>query len=175
MDRGAWQAAVTKSWMWLKWHSVLTYILILKQFLFTWNSKLLSTLLFFSFFLIFRFSFFGSVLDYQENWGKVQSFPRWLRGKESSCNVGWAGDTGSVSQFGRSPEGGLGNPLQYSCLENPKDKGAEALQSAGCKQLDMTERLSITGQSFPYTTCHKYAAPSPHYQHPPPWRYICYN
>ena len=47
---------------------------------------------------------------------------------------------GSVSGFGRSPEGGLGNPLQYSCLENPKDKGAEGPQSVGHKQVDMTER-----------------------------------
>ena len=46
------------------------------------------------------------------------------------------------------PEGGLGNPLQYSCLENPKDKAAEGLQSMGCKQLDMTERLSLQARVF---------------------------
>ena len=55
---------------------------------------------------------------------------------------------GSVSGFGRSPEGGLGNPLQYSCLENPKDKGAEGPQSVGHKQVDMTERLSIQARAF---------------------------
>ena len=37
-------------------------------------------------------------------------------GKESACNVG---DLGSIPGLGRSPEGGHGNPLQYSCLENP--------------------------------------------------------
>ena len=37
-------------------------------------------------------------------------------GKESSCN---AGDLGSVPGLERSPEGGHGSPLQYSCLENP--------------------------------------------------------
>ena len=35
-----------------------------------------------------------------------------------------AGDTGSISESGRSPGGGHGNPLQYSCLENPMDRGA---------------------------------------------------
>ena len=33
-------------------------------------------------------------------------------------------DTGSIPGLGRSPEGGHGNPLQYSCLENPMDRGA---------------------------------------------------
>ena len=32
-------------------------------------------------------------------------------------------DTDSVSELGRSPGGGHGNPLQYSCLENPMDRG----------------------------------------------------
>ena len=35
-----------------------------------------------------------------------------------------AGDTGSIPESGRSPGGGCGNPLQYSCLENPMDRGA---------------------------------------------------
>ena len=38
--------------------------------------------------------------------------------------AGDAGDTGSISGLGRSPGGGNGNPLQYSCLENSVDKGA---------------------------------------------------
>ena len=42
-------------------------------------------------------------------------------GKESACS---AGDTGSISRSGRSPGGGHGNPLKYSCLENPMDTGA---------------------------------------------------
>ena len=39
----------------------------------------------------------------------------------SACN---AGDLGSIPGLGRSPGEGNGNPLQYSCLENPMDKGA---------------------------------------------------
>ena len=35
-----------------------------------------------------------------------------------------AGDVGSIPGTGRSPGGGNGNPLQYSCLENPMDRGA---------------------------------------------------
>ena len=42
-------------------------------------------------------------------------------GKESACN---AGDPGSTPGLGRSLGGGQGNPLQYSCLENPLDRGA---------------------------------------------------
>ena len=47
--------------------------------------------------------------------------PWWLSGKDSTCN---AGEVGSIPGWGRSPEGGHGNPLQYSCLENPMDRGA---------------------------------------------------
>ena len=48
-------------------------------------------------------------------------FPGGPESKESACN---AGDLGLVSGLGRSPEKGNGNPLQYSCLENPMNKGA---------------------------------------------------
>ena len=51
-------------------------------------------------------------------------FPGGSVGKESACNVGDTGDVGSVLGLGRSPRGGHGNPLQYSCLENPMDRGA---------------------------------------------------
>ena len=45
-------------------------------------------------------------------------------GKESACNAGDAGDMGSIPGLRRSPEGGHGNPLRYSYLENPMDRGA---------------------------------------------------
>ena len=45
-------------------------------------------------------------------------------GKESTCNAGDTEDMGSIAGLGRFPEGGHGNPLQYSCLENPMDRGA---------------------------------------------------
>ena len=48
-------------------------------------------------------------------------FPHSSVGKESACN---AEDLGSIPGSGRSPGEGNGNPLQYSCLENPVDSGA---------------------------------------------------
>ena len=50
--------------------------------------------------------------------------PWWLSGKESACNAGTTGDAGLIPGSGRSLGGGYGNPLQYSCLENPMDRGA---------------------------------------------------
>ena len=46
--------------------------------------------------------------------------PWWLSDKESTCK---AGDTSSIPGLGRPPGEGSGNPLQYSCLGNPTDKG----------------------------------------------------
>ena len=54
----------------------------------------------------------------------VVGLPGGSVGKESTCNAGDAGDMGSIPGLGRSPGGGHGNPLQYSCLENPMDRGA---------------------------------------------------
>ena len=44
--------------------------------------------------------------------------------KNPPANAGGIKDAGSVLELGRSPEGGHGNPLQDSCLENPMDRGA---------------------------------------------------
>ena len=49
--------------------------------------------------------------------------PRWLSGKECTPNAGYAGHMSLILGSGRSPGGGNGNPLQYSCLENPVDRG----------------------------------------------------
>ena len=43
--------------------------------------------------------------------------------KNLSANAGDIRDIGSVPGLGKSPGGGYGNPLQYSCLENPMDRG----------------------------------------------------
>ena len=52
---------------------------------------------------------------------KRLGFPDSSVGKESSCN---AGDLGMIPGLGRSSGEGNGNLLQYSCLENPMDRGA---------------------------------------------------
>ena len=67
-------------------------------------------------------------------------FPSGSGSKESACN---AGDLGSNPGLGRSPGRGHGNPLQYSCLENPH--GQRSLVSCspwGHKESDRTEPLS---------------------------------
>ena len=64
---------------------------------------------------------------------KSGDFPGGSDGKASVYNVG---DPGSVLGLGRSPGEGNGNPLQYSCLENPMD-----CSLPGCKESDTTERL----------------------------------
>ena len=63
-------------------------------------------------------------------------FPGGSDSKESAYN---AGDLGSIPGSGRSPGGGHGNPLQYSCLENYMDRRPGGLQSMDCKELDTAE------------------------------------
>ena len=66
-------------------------------------------------------------------WG----FPGGSDGKESACNVG---DLGLIPELGRSPGEGNGNPLQYSCLENPHGQRSLAgYKLWGHKESDMTE------------------------------------
>ena len=47
--------------------------------------------------------------------------------KNLSANAGDTGDMGLISGSGRSPGGGNGNPLQYSCLENPMDSRLQSI------------------------------------------------
>ena len=84
----------------------------------------------------------------QECWSKLKfaaefgertvywGFPGGSDGKESACN---AGDLGLILGLGRSPGGGRGSPLQYSCLENPVDRGAWGpTVHGGCKLWGVT-------------------------------------
>ena len=50
-----------------------------------------------------------------------------------------AGDAGSISRLGRSPGGGPGSPVQYSCLENLMDRGASRATVPRVKKSDTTE------------------------------------
>ena len=68
-------------------------------------------------FLFFWFCFLKSLT------GCVR-LPWWLSGKESTCNAGATGTAGLIPELGRSLQGGYGNLLQYSCLENPMDRAA---------------------------------------------------
>ena len=62
-------------------------------------------------------------------------------GKASACNVG---DLSSIPGLGRSPGEGNGNPLQYSCLENPQGQRSLAGYSRGHKELDTKVRPTFT-------------------------------
>ena len=64
--------------------------------------------------------------DSEHGYEGIQSkgFPGGSVGKESACNAGDTGHVDSIPGLGRSPREENGNPLQYSCLENPMDRGA---------------------------------------------------
>ena len=66
-------------------------------------------------------------------------FPGGSDGKESACSVG---HLGSIRGLGRSLGGGHGNPDQYSCLDNPMDRGAWRAIVHEVAESDMTEQLS---------------------------------
>ena len=82
-------------------------------------------------------------------WG--QGFPGGTSGKESACSAGDVRDVASIPGSGRSPGGGHGNPLQYSCLENPTDRGAwRAIVHGVTKSRTRLKRLSMcTGRLGP--------------------------
>ena len=58
--------------------------------------------------------------------------------KNLPANAGDTRDMGSIPELGRSPGGGNGNPLQYSCMENSMDRGAWWAKIHGVAELDLT-------------------------------------
>ena len=77
-------------------------------------------------------------------WPKYWSFSfSGSNGKESACK---AGDLGSIPGLGRSPGTGYGNPLQYSCMKNPMERGAWQATVLG------VERSHILQLKYP--ACH---------------------
>ena len=78
----------------------------------------------------------GKTISLEGSWAP----PSGSDGKESTCNVG---DLGLIPGLGRSPGGGHGNPLQYSCLENPHTQRSLVGYSPwGRKESDPTEQLN---------------------------------
>ena len=84
-------------------------------------------------------------------WG----LPRWLSGKESTCN---AGDLGLIPGSERSWGGGNDNPIQYSCLGNPMDRGAWRATVLGFTksgtQLNNWTTMFLCAFFFFYTNSH---------------------
>ena len=65
--------------------------------------------------------------------------------KNSPTSVEDARDEGSIPGSGRSPGGGHGSPLQYTCQDNPMERGAWcAIVPWGHKELDTTEQLTLS-------------------------------
>ena len=63
--------------------------------------------------------------------------------KNPPANAGDIRDAGLIPRLERSPGEGNGNPLQYSCLENPMDRSLVGYSPWGRKDLDMTEQPSM--------------------------------
>ena len=72
-------------------------------------------------------------------------FPRGSVVNNPSANAGNARDVSFIPGSGRAPEGGNGNPLQYSCLENPMDREAwQATVHGGHKESNTTLVTSLS-------------------------------
>ena len=74
-------------------------------------------------------------------WVSYMGFPGGSEVKASPCS---AGDLGSIPESGRSPGEGNGNPLQYSCLENPMGEEPGGLQSMGSQRVRHNWATSLT-------------------------------
>ena len=91
-------------------------------------------------------------------------FPHGSVGKSSACN---AGGPGSIPGLRRSPGEGNGNPLKYSCLENPMDRGAWQATVLGITRVqhDLATKPPTTTTIYiyiyPFPLQVVYSAPSP--------------
>ena len=89
--------------------------------------------------VIYKLKYQCSINNY---WTLIMThgLPRWLSGKESACQ--WR-DVGLIPGSGRSPGGGDGKPLQYSCLGSPMERTWWSTVHGVTKGLDMTEWLGM--------------------------------
>ena len=87
-------------------------------------------------------NFSSPIFSFKHTSATYLGFPGGSVGKESACN---AGDLDSIPGLGRFPGGGHGNPLQYSCLENPHGQRSQAGCSPwGHKELDTEQQSTAT-------------------------------
>ena len=77
-----------------------------------------------------------------------QGFPGGSAVKNPPANAKATGDMGSIPGLGISPGGGNGNPLRYSCRDNPMDRGASWAIVLGVTELDTTEHAHIMHRTF---------------------------
>ena len=89
----------------------------------------------------------GIFQKFHEIMYKLRAFQMALVVRNLPANARDIRDTGSILGLERSPGGGHGNPLQYSCLENPKTEETTGLYSPQChKASDMTEATKHSTQ-----------------------------
>ena len=76
--------------------------------------------------------------------------------KNPPASAGDIRDTGSIPQLGRSPREGSGNPLQYSCLENPIDRGSwEAAVHGVAKSRTQLSHFTLHNKAWTAIVCCK--------------------
>ena len=91
-----------------------------------------------------RFRYPGSTSIFIRTWAEIGGFPGGTVVKNLPANAGDAEDVGLIPGLQRSPGGRHGNPLQYSCLENPMDRGAwQATVLRVARDLDTSSQLSM--------------------------------
>ena len=74
--------------------------------------------------------------------------------KNSPAHAGDIRDAGYIPESGRSPGVGNGNPLQYSCMENPMDSGACRATVYGVAELNTTEHTCACAYSYTHMHTH---------------------
>ena len=135
-----------------------TYLWVLSKILFwtktqskSWNTvfsvetkkgKLLKTVLIFYFICYLWNILFQKILSILWQYNiEIMSLPISSDGNASACN---AGDLGLIPGSGWSPGEGNGNPLQYSCLENSRNRGAWKATVHEVAELDTSEWITYT-------------------------------
>ena len=102
-------------------------------------SRYLTILVNFGDYICDEIVYFFQILKLFEQYSTLKhGFPGGSEDKASACN---AGDPGLIPGLGRLPGEENGNPVQYSCLENPMDRGAWRSIVYGITEWDTTEQL----------------------------------
>ena len=117
------------------------------------SSYLLTNYIFYLFILHIVFALHTHSQEILKQFIVWERLPWWLSNKESTCDAGATENAGLIPGSGRSPGGGHGNPLQYSCLGNPCTEEPGGLQSMGLQRVghdwsNLAHMQSLGSSSF---------------------------